>query len=98
MNFKTSQGFGNAYVKTSEYQDGNLAVVLVDDFGQPLGKLSVNLPDNAHLLGKNQFFAKTYNENEIIAKDALESGFFKQTKTIVKSGFVECPIWEIVVP
>lgn len=98
MYFKTSQGFGTAFVKTGEYNDGNLAVLLVDDFGQPLGKLSVNLPDNAHLLGKNQFFAKTYNENEIIAQDAIKSGIFKQTNTIVKTGFVECPIWEILVP
>ena len=44
MNFQTSS-FGVARVVTSKYNDGNLAVLLNDEFGSPLAKLSVNLPD-----------------------------------------------------
>jgi len=95
MEFKTSS-FGTAHVKTATYSDGNLAVLLEDEFGSPLTKLSVNLPDSAHLLAQNQFFAKTYSENEEIAKDALASGLFTQTNTVVKNGWVTCPIWEIL--
>lgn len=97
MEFKTSS-FGVARVKTSQYSDGNLAVLLEDEFGLPISKLSVNMPDSAYLLNENQFFAKTYSENEEIAQDALASGLFRQTKTIVKNGWVTCPVWEIVTP
>lgn len=97
MEFKTSS-FGVARVKTTQYTNGNLAILLEDEFGSPITKLSVNLPDSAYLLNDNQFFAKTYSENEELAKDALASGFFKQTNTIVKNGWVSCPIWEIVTP
>ncbi len=97
MEFKTSS-FGVARVKTTQYTNGNLAILLEDEFGSPITKLSVNLPDSAYLLNDNQFFAKTYSENEELAKDALASGFFKQTNTVVKNGWVSCPIWEIVTP
>lgn len=97
MEFKTTS-FGVAKVQKTTYNDGNLAVTLSDSFGSPLAKLSVNLPDNAYLLGENQFFAKTYSENEEIAQDALASGLFKQTSIKVRNGWVECPIWEILTP
>jgi hypothetical protein len=97
MEFNTTS-YGVAKVNKSNYADGNLAICLTDESGMPLTKLSVNMPDNAHLLGKNQFFAKTYAENEEIAEDALNSGLFKQTSITVKSGWVACPIWEILTP
>ena len=97
MEFKTSS-YGVARVKTSQYSDGNLAILLEDEFGSPLSKLSVNMPDSAYLLNENQFFAKTYSENEEIAQDALASGLFRQTNTIVKNGWVSCPVWEILTP
>jgi hypothetical protein len=97
MEFKTSS-FGVARVKTSQYSDGNLAILLEDEFGSPLSKLSVNMPDSAYLLSENQFFAKTYSENEELAQDALASGLFRQTNTIVKNGWVSCPVWEILTP
>lgn len=97
MEFNTTS-FGVAKVQKTTYNDGNLAINLTDSFGSPLAKLSVNLPDNAYLLSENQFFAKTYSENSEIAKDALASGLFRQTNTIVRNGWVECPIWEILTP
>jgi len=97
MEFKTTS-FGVAHVKTAQYADGNLAVLLEDEFGSPLSKLSVNMPDSAYLLNENQFFAKTYSENEELAQDALASGLFRQTNTVVKNGWVTCPVWEIVTP
>lgn len=95
MKFETSS-FGTAHIKTASYPDGNFAVFLVDDSGAPLTKLSVNIPESAHLLDENQFFAKTYSENEEIAQEALQSGFFVQTNTVVKNGWVTCPIWKIL--
>jgi hypothetical protein len=97
MEFNTTS-FGVAKVQKTTYNDGNLAISLSDSSGFPLAKLSVNLPDNAYLLSENQFFAKTYSENAEIAKDALASGLFRQTNTIVRNGWVECPIWEILTP
>ena len=95
MNFQTSS-YGVARVVTSKYNDGNLAVLLNDESGSPLAKLSVNLPDCDIYLAENQFFAKTYSENAEIAEDALASGLFKQTTISVKNGWVTLPIWEII--
>ena len=97
MNFQTSS-FGVARVVTSKYNDGNLAVLLNDEFDSPLARLSVNLPDCDIYLEENQFFAKTYSENAEIAEDALASGLFKQTTISVKNGWVTLPIWEIITP
>lgn len=97
MNFQTSS-YGVARVVTSKYNDGNLAVLLNDEFGSPIAKLSVNLPDCDIYLAENQFFAKTYSENAEIAEDALASGLFKQTTISVKNGWVTLPIWEIIAP
>ena len=72
--------FGRANISTSTYKNsGKIAVELVDDCGEPITVLSVNVPERSHLLHDNEFFAKTWSENEEIAKDALASGIFRDT-------------------
>ncbi len=95
MEFATTY-YGIAKVTKTTYTDGNLAILLTDDMGGPLAKLSVNLPEHTSLLEENQFFAKTYAENEEIAKDALKSGFFRQLDKAIMSGWVTFPVWELV--
>ena len=89
----STRHFGTATVTTSTYQNGNaIAVELVDQTGEPMAVLSVNIPNSAHLLGKGEFFAKTWSENEAITKDALASGIFRDTGRR-NDGDVEAPIW-----
>ena len=89
--------YGVAHVETTRYSNGNLAVLLKDEYGYPLTKLSTSLDCDIEL-AENQFFAKTYSENAEIAEDALASGLFKQTTISVKNGWMTYPIWEIITP
>jgi hypothetical protein len=85
--------FGTAQVITSAYdRGGGCAVELVDGNGEPITMLSVNLPEFAPLLGDGEFFAKTWSENEEIAKDALFSGIFRNTGR-TGGGIVNAQIW-----
>lgn len=95
MEFNTTS-YGVAKVNKTTYTDGNLAILLTDDMGEPLAKLSVNLPEHSEFLKENQFFAKTYAENEEIAKDALNSGFFRELDKAIMSGWVNFPVWEVI--
>lgn len=67
---------------------------LVDLNGEGIAMLSVNIPESSHLLGENEFFVKTWSENEEIAKDALASGIFRDTNRC-NSGFLRASIWAI---
>lgn len=98
-----TRSFGRAEVKTGRYQsNGALAVELVDENGESIAMLSANFPESAHLLGKNEFFAKTWSENEEIAEDALASGIFKDTGRKSSYGFmsslVDASIWTFSEP
>ena len=76
----STRHFGTATVITHSYQNGNqLAVELIDERGEPITVLSVNIPECAHLLHEKEFFVKTWSENEELAKDALASGLFQDT-------------------
>ena len=85
--------FGKATVVTNTYCNGdNLAVELVDESGEPMAMLSVNMPESSHLLGENEFFAKTWSENEELSEDALASGIFRDTGR-TSDGFLKAKIW-----
>lgn len=82
--------FGLLSIVKDTYADGNLAILIVDsDYGMDVATLSVNLPQHAHCLRHDEFFAKTYSENEEIAQDALVSGLFQDTGVRVDGW----PIW-----
>jgi hypothetical protein len=92
LSFETRH-FGIAQVITSSYQNGGkLAVELVDQNGEPIAMLSVNIPESSHMLGENEFFAKTWSENEEIAEEALQSGIFRDTGR-TSDGFLKAKIW-----
>ena len=89
----STRRFGTATVVRSTYaEDGELAVTLFNDDGEELAVLSVNLPASSHLLGENEFFAKTWSENEEIAEDALASGIFRDTGR-TSDDFLKARIW-----
>jgi hypothetical protein len=91
LTFKT-RWFGTARVVTGTYRNGGLAVEIVDDSGEPIATLSVNMPERAHLLGENEFFAKTWSENREIAEEALASGHFLDTGR-TSGDVVNASIW-----
>jgi len=89
--------YGLATVRTSTYQNnGATAVVLECENGEPLATLSVNL--EGVKLGEGEFLAKTWSENEEIAKAALDSGLFEDTGRRVPTGWVEAQVWRFKLP
>lgn len=92
LSFPT-RAYGTMTVYTPTYRTGDrLAVELVQEDGETFTMLSVNLPKSAHLLGPNEFFAKTWSENEEVAEDALASGIFRYTGR-TSDDDVNAPIW-----
>ncbi len=90
-----SRHFGKALIITNAYRKGgSLGVELVDINGEGIATLSVNIPESSHLLGDNEFFVKTWSENEEIAKDALASGLFRDTGRC-SDGFISAKIWAL---
>jgi len=88
--------WGVVHAVTDSYtQNGALAVMLVLADGEPLTDLSKNLPGSS-MLPPGHFYAKTYSENEEIAKYALKSGWFEEVGPGVESGFVRLPVWRLL--
>lgn len=84
---------GMAQVITNAYHNGGaLAAELVDNNGEGIATLSVNMPELSHLLGDGEFFAKTWSENHDIAEDALASGVFRDTGR-TSGDTVDAHIW-----
>lgn len=80
---------------------GPLAVRLFAD-GERLATLSVNLTrpecsQDSRDLPPDCFYAKTWSENEEVAREALASGLFLQRGDLPlgRSGFVAAPVWQV---
>lgn len=80
---------------------GPLAVKLFAD-GSPLATLSVNLTrpecsQDSRDLPPDCFYAKTWSENEGVAKEAFASGLFlpRDDFPLGRSGFVTAPVWQV---
>lgn len=90
---------GLAIVKLCSYagQDSDVpAIELVSPKGEPIARLSTNLPECKEKLEEGEFFAKTWNENESIARACLESGLFEDTGKRAQVAWVDVPVWRIV--
>jgi len=85
----------NIDIKLSNYKAGNIAIVLECEDGEPYATFSCNLAEQASSLAPNEFFAKTYNENESLVAPMLNSGLFTDTGKRVSTGFVEAPLWTL---
>lgn len=77
-----------------EYPNKRLALqVVTTKYGEPMGMLSVNLPDVA--IPDGCIAVKNYSENEAMAAAAYETGVFEETGVKAQTGFVSVPIWKI---
>jgi Domain of unknown function (DUF4313) len=83
---------GNSYSchpRVQHYSNGRLALELwieEDGMMEPMGKITVNLPDEH--LNEGEIFVKDWAENEILASTLLEFGWLEKTGREVNSGFV----------
>lgn len=78
----------NAVIKT--YQDnGNTAIQLISDDGEPIARATVNL---GHKLAKDKAYIKDYSENEGMLDALVDAGIVKQILTYDKTGYVCVPL------
>tara|TARA_R110000765_G_scaffold328057_1_gene419085 strand:- start:251 stop:586 length:336 start_codon:yes stop_codon:yes gene_type:complete len=83
------------YIQCRSYTNGNLAVQLILDDDEPYAELSISTDID---LPKDEFVAKTYNENEGLLEQFLENGIFSDTgKTTNFVGWsTPCPIYQLL--
>jgi len=77
---------------TAKYADGEPALVVLGE-SEPFGRLSINIPEYKDFLGKNEFFIKTWSENE--AWCLVFYPCFEYTGRTVPCGFANAPIWQL---
>lgn len=88
---------GQVVIESLSYADGNPAVTLtLTETGEEFLTLSVNLPQDAHTLDEDEFFVKTWSENEYFIQDILATGLFEDTGRRVSTGWVEAQVWRIL--
>lgn len=93
--------FGSAFqivsFSTTNYVNNDaLAVVVNTDNGDQL-RLSCNIPEAAHLLGKGEFFVKNWSENEPLVDALVKHGAIEIVGAGVPTGQVVAPIARIAV-
>lgn len=92
-NVATPDGLVQAMQGT--YCNGATAIQLQGPDGEPVGTLSVNVPESARELADDEFFAKTYSENARFVQPALDSGLFEDTGRVVRAGYLSFPVWRV---
>jgi hypothetical protein len=80
----------------AEYASGRKAFFAQTAEGEPFGAISVNLPELP--LDENEFFAKTWGENEVLRAPLLATGAFIDTGKRVPTGHVIAEVWSQVLP
>jgi hypothetical protein len=86
--------FTGAIYRDEYQQSGATALEMLADDGEPIGTLSTNIGP----LPKNHVAIKDYSENEGMFAQLIEKGIVRDTGKRVRSGFVEIPVGEILVP
>jgi len=81
-------------ISASSYPNGRLAIVLDSTDGSPFATFSANLIDMP-APGENEFFAKTYSENEALREPLLNSGLFRDTGNRVTTEFGQIEVWAL---
>jgi len=92
MEIKTTN-YGVCKVKKHKYQtNGNLALSLIDETGQPV----VYITTNVIPLAENEFLGNVNNMGSTLWNDIVASGLFEETGEKVPSGFCEYPVCKLV--
>lgn len=87
--------YGPLQAMQGTYGNGAPAIQLRGPDGEPVGTLSVNVPESAGELADDEFFAKTYSENAGFVEPALACGLFEDTGRVVRAGYLSFPVWRV---
>lgn len=79
-----------------KYSDGKataIQLITVSDYPEPFATLTCHIPGVE--LADDEVMIKTWSENKLVAKAALESGLFEDTGKRISTGFVLAEIWRV---
>lgn len=79
-------------IACAPFPNGRLAVYLRSGLAMYC-RWAVNLPDLP--IADDEFFAKTYDENEPLREPMLATGLFEDTGQRAVGGFVELELWRL---
>ena len=89
--------FGLSDIRLSAYDNGSPSVELVNQEGDLVAYLSMNLPYKSQELQEGEFFARDDQENTDLAQLALATGLFEDTGKISQvSNIQHAKIWKTV--
>ena len=84
-------GVETIFFKKEKYQaDRSLAICIMCEDG-PYATLSTYLEGQMSVLDSDEFFCKTYSENERVFSFLLEKGYIELTGKVVDNGYMEFP-------
>jgi len=81
-------------LQVKRYHNGQLALSVHDEDGQPLAELSIM--DNSVGLRSNEFILKDYSENEGLIQEYIQSNIITSSDRFVLIGPRLCPICQLV--
>ena len=84
--------YGWTTARFGRYSNGHLGIQLFLDGGEPLAKISTNLPDTN--LEPREFHFDT-NNNSSLVEDIMRSGLFDDTGKKHQSGWCEYPVLKV---
>ena len=90
----TKQDLRNQKLITNRYINGQLAVFVKNEQGEPVAELS--LASNTIDLEPNEFILKDYSENEEIANELINLGLIHFSERFVLIGSHLCPVCQII--
>lgn len=82
-------------IRRTDYLEGDTpALEMIEPDGERIATLTVNFPDVP--LPANHTFIKDYSENEGVLAQLIDKKIVRDTGERIRSGFVTCPVVEII--
>jgi len=75
------------------YGNGRPAIFAKSKYGEPIGKLTVNIPEVA--LKDAEICVKTWSDGEELSEACRQLDIFEDTGRRVPTGWVEAEIWKV---
>lgn len=97
LNVPESKSYPVKLYRTKYQNNKALAVIGIDaEEPEPFADFSVNVPASRNLKA-NQFYFKTWSENEGFLEQFIEQGIVRQLSESVHTGFVSAPLVELLI-
>lgn len=97
IHVKTKYSNEIGMVEKTVYKNGVIALLVFSEKGEPLFTASVNIPEEAASLKKDETFIKDWSENEGVLKCLQNEGIVGPTLFEVSTGFVKAQAVKVLI-